>query len=57
MELTQFTVYREFTLIVGTVLFLILISVGSISLLYTIGNNELPGVLTGGVAGGSFKHE
>ena len=57
MELTQFIVYREFTLIVGTVLFLILISLGSISLLYTIGNNELPGVLTGGVAGGSLKHE
>jgi hypothetical protein len=35
--------------------FLILVVVGSISLLYTIGDQELPGVLTGGV--GHVKRE
>ncbi|KAF8590191.1 hypothetical protein K439DRAFT_1657487 [Ramaria rubella] len=47
----------EFTLIVGTVIFLILLSVGSISLLYTVGYQELPGTLTGGLGGGPIKRE
>ncbi|KAF8510249.1 hypothetical protein JB92DRAFT_3144444 [Gautieria morchelliformis] len=47
---------QEFTLILGTVIFLILVSVGSIALLYTVGDQELPGTLTSG-AGGASKHE
>jgi len=46
---------QQFTLIVGTVIFLILMSVGSITLLYSVGDQELPGTLTGGV--GHMKHE
>ena len=53
---TNIILLREFTLIVGTVVFLILVSVGSISLLYTIGSQELPGTLTGGL-GGPLKRE
>lgn len=52
---TDVIVHRQFTLIVGTVIFLVLISVGSISLLYTIGSQELPGTLIGGLGGPSKR--
>jgi hypothetical protein len=41
-----------FVLIAGTVITLILLMGGSISLLYSIGGDELPSILTGGVASG-----
>ncbi|KAF9236368.1 hypothetical protein BU15DRAFT_77081 [Melanogaster broomeanus] len=41
-----------FVLITGTVITLILLMGGSVSLLYAIGGHELPSILTGGVAGG-----
>ncbi|KIJ61286.1 hypothetical protein HYDPIDRAFT_177054 [Hydnomerulius pinastri MD-312] len=41
-----------FVLITGTVVTLILLMGGSVSLLYAIGGHELPSILTGGVAGG-----
>ncbi|KAI9507488.1 hypothetical protein F5148DRAFT_113150 [Russula earlei] len=44
-----------FVLIVGTVITLILIVVGSITLLYGVGSQPLPSVLTGSVPGVSVK--
>ncbi|KAG2101310.1 uncharacterized protein F5147DRAFT_616508 [Suillus discolor] len=44
-----------FVLIAGTVITLILLMGGSISLLYSIGGDELPSILTGGVASGLRK--
>jgi len=41
-----------FVLIAGTVITLILLMGGSVSLLYSIGYDELPSILTGGVASG-----
>ncbi|KAG2338871.1 hypothetical protein BDR05DRAFT_917802 [Suillus weaverae] len=41
-----------FVLIAGTVITLILLMGGSVSLLYSIGGDELPSILTGGVASG-----
>ncbi|KAF8837699.1 hypothetical protein BDN67DRAFT_1004797 [Paxillus ammoniavirescens] len=41
-----------FVLITGTVITLILLMGGSVSLLYSIGGHETPSILTGGVAGG-----
>ncbi|KAG8214267.1 hypothetical protein J3R82DRAFT_11080 [Butyriboletus roseoflavus] len=41
-----------FVLITGTVITLILLIGGSVSLLYAINDHELPSILTGGVAGG-----
>jgi hypothetical protein len=41
-----------FVLITGTVVTLILLMGGSVSLLYAIGGQELPSILTGGVTGG-----
>ncbi|KAH7889089.1 hypothetical protein F5I97DRAFT_787612 [Phlebopus sp. FC_14] len=44
-----------FVLITGTVITLILLMAGSVSLLHVIGSQELPSILTGGVNGGSRK--
>ncbi|THH16016.1 hypothetical protein EW146_g4553 [Bondarzewia mesenterica] len=44
-----------FVLLAGTVVALLLLVVGSVGLLYGIGNQELPSVLTGGVTGGQKK--
>ncbi|KAG1725417.1 uncharacterized protein EDB91DRAFT_1062235 [Suillus paluster] len=44
-----------FVLIAGTVITLILLMGGSVSLLYSIGDDELPSILTGGVASGLRK--
>ncbi|KAG0701277.1 hypothetical protein DFH29DRAFT_1000344 [Suillus ampliporus] len=44
-----------FVLIAGTVITLILLMGGSVSLLYSIGSDELPSILTGGVASGLRK--
>ncbi|OAX37911.1 hypothetical protein K503DRAFT_742026 [Rhizopogon vinicolor AM-OR11-026] len=41
-----------FVLIAGTVVTLLLLMGGSVSLLYSIGDHELPSILTGGVASG-----
>jgi hypothetical protein len=43
--------FRSFTLLAGTVITLLLLVGGSVSLLYSVGNVELPGILTG-TAGG-----
>lgn len=40
--------HRPFVLLTGTVIALFLFVGGSIALLYSIGNDELPGTLTGG---------
>lgn len=40
---------RPFVLLTGTVIVLILVVFGSVSLLYTIGDQALPSVLMGGV--------
>jgi hypothetical protein len=40
---------RAFTLIAGTSIAIVLVIVFSISLLYSIGTQELPNVLTGGI--------
>jgi hypothetical protein len=48
-EMTR--IIRPFVLLAGTVIALLIFIGGSVSLLYTIGNQELPNVLTGGVAG------
>lgn len=44
-----------FVLITGTVITLILLMAGSVSLLYAINNQELPSILTGGISGGARK--
>ncbi|TFY63833.1 hypothetical protein EVG20_g6161 [Dentipellis fragilis] len=44
-----------FVLITGTVIGLVVLIGGSVSLLYSIGSNELPSVLTGGLAHGSKR--
>lgn len=46
---------RPFVLLTGTVVLLILLVGGSVALLTTIGANDLPSTLTGGVAGGSKR--
>lgn len=43
--------HRPFILLVFTVIFLLLLIVGSIALLYTVGNVPLPSVLAGGTVG------
>ena len=43
---------RPFVLLTGTVIALILLVGGSVALLTSIGAQELPSTLTGGVAGG-----
>lgn len=50
-----FFAYSPFVLITGTVIGLILLIFGSVSLLYGIGDHELPSVLLGGAVGGSRK--
>lgn len=47
--------FSPFVLITGTVITLILLMGGSVSLLYAINSHELPSILTGGVAGGVRK--
>jgi len=49
------SLFSQFTLIAGISIFLVLVVAGSITLLYTIGDLELPGTLTGGV--GHIKRE
>ncbi|KAG1715761.1 hypothetical protein ID866_1385 [Astraeus odoratus] len=44
-----------FVLLTGTVVTLLLLMGGSVSLLYTIGSQELPSILTGGIAGAIRK--
>jgi len=44
-----------FVLITGTVITLILLMAGSVSLLYAISSQELPSILTGGISGGVRK--
>lgn len=44
--------YRSFVLLAGTVIALLVMVGGSIGLLYGIGSQDLPSVLTGGSAGG-----
>jgi Domain of unknown function (DUF3844) len=42
---------RPFVLLTGTVIGLLIVIAGSVSLLYGVGNEQLPGTLTGGVGG------
>ena len=55
--LQLFTIHfiSPFILVTGIVVTLILLMGGSVSLLYGINNQELPSILTGGVAGGVRK--
>ncbi|KIJ56032.1 hypothetical protein M422DRAFT_23471 [Sphaerobolus stellatus SS14] len=48
---------HEFTLLVGTVLFLIVIVMGSVGLLYSIGDIPLPGTLTVAAGGHAAKRD
>ena len=50
-ELTTFTTHSPFVLLTGTVIVLILLIVGSISLLYGVGYQEMPSTLMGGAVG------
>jgi hypothetical protein len=47
--------FRPFVLIAGTVITLILVVVGSVALLFGVGNQPLPGVLTSSAPGMSVK--
>ena len=46
---------RPFVLITGTVIGLLLLIGGSVALLYSIGDQELPSTLLGGIAGSVRK--
>lgn len=53
---TNSTRCSSFVLLTGTVLGIIFVAFGSVALLYQIGDEKLPGTLTGGAVHGA-KHE
>lgn len=55
-SLFTYSARRPFTLITGTVIAVLLIVIGSVSLLYSIGDQQLPNLLTAG-ASGHFKRD
>lgn len=53
--LNRWALNRPFVLLAGTTVALLLMIAGSVGLLYSIGGQELPTVLTGGIAGGQKR--